>query len=507
MKKITEVLAKGKMKILFVTAEEAPFAKVGGLGEVMFSLPRALRKLGHDARVMMPLYGDIDQKKYKMSYVMKGLEVPTVPTGEKGAKLVCNVRFFEPKDQGRDPVKTYLLENQEYYELRSNVYGYSDDRIRFALLSRACLEFLDAQRSWKPDIIVATDWMTGYLPNFLKNDYKDNEYLQTIATVFSIHNMKVQGTQQPVRFTPEAERDDGYGAIPALFDARLNDTNSVKRAIINAEAVNTVSATYAAEITTEEYGEGLENLLREQRAKLCGILNGIDYETNDPSTDRLLAERYSARHIEGRVRNKLELQRRLGLKSDEKAFCMGIVSRINSQKGFALLKPIIEPFLRATGAQLAVVGTGDPELMDFFVALEKSYPGQVAAFMQYDDALPHLVFSGCDVLLIPSKFEPSGLTQMEAMRYGTVPVARRTGGLADTIEDYAPGNRGTGFLFADMDAQQLLIALTRAFAHWQDRAEWKALQQRVMNKDFSWDKSAREYAGLFRKVIAARRSS
>lgn len=492
------------MKILFVSSEEAPFAKVGGLGEVMFSLPRALKRLGHDARVMIPLYGTIDISKYDLPYVYEGLDVPTAPEGG-GKRLICNVRKYEPEEFNRKPVTTYFLENREYYELRSNVYGYTDDRIRFALLSRGCLEFLNSWQEWTPDIIVSTDWMTGYLPDFLRTDYKDHKLLKNIATVFAVHNLASHGTEKPYRYTPESQRDDGYGEIPDFFSDRMKDINAMRRGIIYGDAVVTVSPTYANEITTEEFGEGMENLLREKRSKLYGVLNGIDYEVNDPAADNFTAAKFTSKNLEFRGENKLALQKRFGLEQSKNVFVMGIVSRLSRQKGFYLLQPIIDAFLKVTGGQIVAVGTGDTEIMDFFHSLEGKFPRQARAHMQFDDALPHLVYAGCDVFLMPSKFEPSGLTQMEAMRFGSVPVARKTGGLADTIEDFYPGkNQGTGFLFDDMDPQELLIALTRAFVNWRHRPEWEKLQKRVMEKDFSWEHSAREYIDLFRRAKAVR---
>lgn len=509
MKTITSLFGSGKpkMKILFVSSEEAPFAKVGGLGEVMYSLPRALKRLGHDARVMMPFYGTVDREKYKTPYVKKELVVAS-GAEEKSERIVCNVLRFEPKLSKRDPVTTYFLENREYYELRSNAYGYKDDRLRFALLSKACLEFLATSSDWLPDVIVTTDWISGYLPNFLKTEYKENKKLSTVATVFSIHNLAAQGTERPDRFLSENEKDDGYGPLPDLFNERLKDINSMKRGIIFSDLINTVSSTYASEILTEEYGEGLDGLLREKRDKLYGILNGIDYQTNDPATDKYLPAKFSLRNFDARKLNKAALQKRFGLPQDKAVFTMGIVSRIVKQKGFALLQSVIEPFLKATGAQLIIVGTGDSELMDYFLGLQKRLPDQVVAHLQYDEDLPHLIYAGCDVSLIPSKYEPSGLTQMEAMRYGSVPVARRTGGLADTIDDGGPGSpASTGFLFNNMDPLELLIAMTRAYSGWRHRAEWKSLRKRVMQKDFSWDKSAKEYTVLFEKAIAVRRNA
>lgn len=506
MAKITDFLGfKDKnLKILFVSTEEAPFAKIGGLGEIMFSLPRALAYLGHDARVMIPFYGSIDRSKFNLPYVYQNLNVPTSPD-RGGMRLICNVRRYEPAEFDWNPVITYFLENQEYYELRSNVYGYTDDHIRFALLSRGCLEFLNSWQEWIPDVIISTDWMTGYIPNFLKIEYQDYKLLKHIATVFSIHNLSSHGTEKSSRYLPESQRDDGHGPIPDFFSERMKDIDAIKRGIIYADMINTVSSTYAGEITTEEFGEGLENILREKRSKLCGILNGIDYETNDPATDGLLAAQFTSRKIEKRIENKLALQKKFGLAPGDNTFLVGIVSRLTRQKGFDLLEPIIDVFLNVTKGQLIAVGTGDTEIIDFFQSLEKKYPQQVRTHMQFDDSLPHLMFAGCDVFLIPSKFEPSGLTQMEAMRFGAVPVARKTGGLADTIEDFYPGkNQGTGFLFENMNSQEFLMALTRAFVNWRHVSEWKKLQKRVMEKDFSWNRSAHEYADLFRRAIASR---
>jgi starch synthase len=344
--------------------------------------------------------------------------------------------------------------------------------------------------------------MTGYLPNILKTEYQDHPQLRNTPVVFSIHNLSSQGVDKPERYIAEEDRDDGNGPLPDMFSARLSFINSMRRGIIYADEINTVSENYAQEITTEEYGAGLEKLLSQKRHKLRGILNGIDYETNNPASDKLLASRFNAGNPEARRANKLALQKRLGLPEKMDSFLMGIVSRITRQKGFDLLKPVIEPFLRLTGAQLAVVGTGDTEIMDFFKKLEKDYPGQVLAHLQYDDGLPHMMFAGSDVLLIPSRFEPSGLTQMEAMRYGAVPVARKTGGLADTIDDYSPNEgRGTGFLFKESDPLELLIALTRAYACWRQRAEWRNLQHRVMNRNFSWERSAQDYVELFTAAL------
>ena len=490
-----------KIKILFVTTEEVPFAQVGGLGEVMFALPRALRALGHDARVMIPYYGTINKNVFHPDYIFKDLSVPTEPdNGGKG--LICSVRMSEKISDSRSPVPTYFLENQEYYETRANIYGYMDDRVRFALFSRGCLEFLNFYRDWTPDIIVTTDWMTGYLPNLLKTDYKDYRNLQNIATLFSIHNLSSQGTVRHHQFLQETERDDGHGSLPDFFSERMLYINAMRRGIIYSDLINTVSPTYAEEITTVEFGEGLDPLLREKRGRLFGVLNGIDYITNNPETDPYLVKNFSVNSIHCRVENKIALQKRFGLPQDENIFMLGVVSRLVRQKGFELLEPILTDFIKETNAQLIVLGTGDTSIMDIFQKFEKDFPSNIRTHFQFEDTLPHLIYAGCDVLLVPSKFEPSGLIQMEAMRFGAVPIARKTGGLADTIDDYAPEtDKGDGFLFTEFKPNALLVAMTRAFVNWRYKERWRELQKRAMIKDFSWNRSAREYIALFKRAI------
>ncbi|OHA02059.1 MAG: hypothetical protein A3I44_02815 [Candidatus Sungbacteria bacterium RIFCSPLOWO2_02_FULL_51_17] len=494
---------KKKLKILFVTSEHAPFAKMGGLGEVMFSLSRALKKLGHDTRVMLPRYGTIDREKWGLKLEHKHLSVPTGAEGENEKKhLICNVLRFDPSNEPRSPVTTYFLENEEYFELRSNAYGYADDRTRFALLSRGTLEFLRHSDSWNPDIIVTTDWMTGFLANFMKFEYATDQKLSAIATILSIHNLAYQGTSKNHKFTPEMDRDDGYGPLPSFFSERMLNINPMRRGAMYADFINTVSKKYAEEITTEEFGEGLERLFQERRDRLRGILNGIDYETNNPATDQTLVERFDFDALEKRGPNKLALQQRFGLSQNQDTFLIGIVSRLTRQKGFSLLNPVIEPFLRVSKAQLIVVGTGDTELMTYFQELEKKYPDQVRAHLQFYDE-PHLVFAGSDVILVPSIYEPSGLIQMEAMRYGAIPVARRVGGLADTIEDYSPiTGKGSGFLFDEFNPSVFLMALTRAFVNWRHRKTWRKLQSAAMKKDFSWEHSATEYITMFHDAIS-----
>lgn len=502
-------IKKSFPKILFVASEAAPFVKAGGLGEVMFSLPRSLKELGYDARVMIPRYAGVDQEKYKLKTIYENLQVPTDATEEgQPQHLICNVKKFESSSgDHRAPVTAYFLENEEYYEKRANIYGYADDAARWALLSRGVLEFFRVTKDWRPDVIVASDWQTGFLMSYLNQNYKDDPKLNSIATVFSIHNLYYQGMFDH-RFITEMDFDDGHSLIPSFFNPRLLKINAMRRGIKYADIINTVSSNYAKEIMTLDYGELLDDLLRERRSRVYGILNGIDYETINPETDPYLIKHYNAKNLDKRLSNKAELQEKFNLPVKKDVFVIGIVSRLDEQKGFDLLFPIIEPLLKQLEFQLVVLGSGDGRYMSFFQNLGEKFPEQVASHLSFDNVLPHLIRSGADAVLIPSKFEPAGLVQMESMRYGVVPIVRKTGGLADTVEDYNPrANAGTGFVFKEFDSFALVIAITRAFENYRHRQIWQGIQKRAMEKDFSWEKSAQKYLDLFFKAIDLRKKN
>ena len=498
------------LKVLFVASEAAPFVKAGGLGEVIFSLPKALSEGGIDARVMIPYYASIEKEKRPVTMEFEGLNVPTDKNKDENNEnepdtLICNVKKYTPPADGpaesetskKIPVTTYFLENKEYYELRSNIYGYADDTIRWALLSRGTLEFLRLNHEWVPDVIVASDWQTGFIPNYLQTTYKNDSRLKNIATIFTIHNLSYQGLFDH-HFVSEMDYDDGRSQLTSFFDPRLLKLNMMRRGIMYADLISAVSPTYAKEIMTKEYGELLDGLLRERRSRLYGVLNAIDYEIFNPKTNVNLKTNFDERGSHRRPENKLEMQGRLGLEQNEDVFTIGIVSRLVEQKGFDLLGLIMEPLLKELKFQLAVLGSGEAKYMSFFQDLEKKFPGQVAAHLVFDSALPHLMYAGCDAILIPSRFEPSGLNQMEAMRYGSVPIVRKTGGLADSVKDYNPQKHaGTGFVFEKYDSLSLVTAITRAVEIYKNKDEWRAMQKRCMEKNFSWGHSAEEYKHLF----------
>ncbi|PIS21305.1 starch synthase [candidate division WWE3 bacterium CG_4_10_14_0_2_um_filter_42_7] len=488
-------LKQKPLKVLIVIAESAPYASVAGLSRTAPYLARAISALGHDVRIFMPKFGLIDETKYKMEMIYKDLKVPT-GLGVAPQFLICNVKMHK-EEEG---VPTYFLENQEYYEQRANVYGYSDDQVRWALLARGCLEFVKVS-DWKPDVIHSNDWHTGMVPNYMASNYAKDEIISKISSLFTIHNMQFQGMFDHHNIS-DLDFDDGRSQIASFFSERLSKQNFMKRGIIYADAVNTVSETYAREILTPAFGEGIDRLLIELRSKLFGVVNGIDYNEFNPATDKLVKYNFDVETVSRRKLNKIALQKDFGLPEKEDAFLVGIVSRLVEQKGIDLIGEVMRPFLKDFNAQLVVVGGGDNKYIDLFKDLQKNFPTKVSCHLMLNYTLPRMVFSGCDVVLIPSRFEPCGVVQLEAMRYGAVPIVRHTGGLADTVENFdSAKGTGTGFSFNDFDRWAFFAQLVRAYEVFQNDTVWNKLVKRVMLADFSWEHSAKEYVRLYERAI------
>jgi len=486
----------GPLKVLLVAPEISPYANVGGLSRVAAYLSRALLELGHDVRLFMPKFGFIDEEKYPMTMAKKGLKIPTGATDKP--HLICNVKV----NTVPGGASTYFLENMEYYEKRANVYGYSDDPLRWALLSRGALEFLRHHREWQPQIIHGNDWQTGFIPNYLSTAYEKDRPLLPLATVFTIHNLMYQGMFDH-RTISELDFDDGRSQIASFFSKRLNKQNFMRRGIIYADVVSTVSRAYAKEMLTPEYGEGLHRLLLEVRSKLFGVTNGIDYDEFNPATDRLLHTNYDVHRLERRLQNKIALQREFDLPEDEKAFAVGVVGRLSAQKGFDLLLRVLVHFLKEfREVQFLQVGGGDSQFIEILKKLKQDFPTQVGIHPLPNFTLPRLIFSGCDVIPLPAKFEPCGIVQLEAMRYGAIPIVRATGGLKDTVENFDPRrDAGTGFVFEDYEPWPLFAKLVQAYELFRQPVIWRGLQKRAMQTDFSWKASAKEYVELYRKAI------
>lgn len=491
-------MSKKRLKILMVAAEVAPFSSVGGLSQVMYFLPRALKKMGHDVRVFTPKYGKLDEKEFKLKIAVKGVKIPTGSRGQR--KLVCNVKTYD--GGARDP-KVYFLENMEYYEKRDSVYGYSDDHIRFALLSRGALEFL-RKGPWIPDVVHVNDWHTGYLVNDLRTRYANESRLSRVAALLSIHNLH-QGVFD-FGEASDLDFDDGKGKLAGLFLDRLYKQNSLKRGIIYADAVCTVSETHSREIMTKEFGAGLHNLIKEVRTKVFGILNGLDYTEYDPKTDKLIKKNYSLANLEDRLINKKDLQKEFNLEVNPKIPVLSMIGRLDNQKGLDLVLEVLPFVLKEYKVQFITMGGGDPYFRDFFLKLEKKYPKNVGTHLMSNFTLPRKIFAGTDLLLLPSRWEPGGIVAIEGMRYGSVPLVRKTGGLADSVSEFNINTgEGTGFTFEKYHSLAFMGAITRALMVYQQPKKWKKLVRNCMRQDFSWDKAAHHYEDVYSRAIEFRR--
>ncbi len=486
------------LKVLFVCAEVAPFSSVGGLSQVAYFLCNALKSLGVDVRIFTPMYGTVDPEKYPSKTVFEKLKIQTgensSPTSHNPSEIECSVKLYQPT---KNSVPVYFLINEEYYQKRSNVYNYSDDHIRFGLLSKASLEFVK-EGDFVPDIIHANDWHTGYLIDYLRHDsrYKNVAKLKKIATLLSVHNI-YQGVYDFMN-AGEMDFDDGKSPLGSFYSDRFVKQNSLKRGIMYADVVNTVSETYVHELLDAEYGAGLENLFRELRGKLYGVLNGLDTGDFNPTTDKLIKQQFSKKTLDLRSANKRDLQRHFGLDVNEKIPLLSFVGRLDEQKGLWLLARQLEFIIEELGAQFIVVGSGDQAFHELFTELEKKYPGKVGIHLMRDFILPRKVFAGADMILIPSRYEPGGIIAIEAMRYGCIPVVRATGGLADSVVNYDPqNNTGYGFTFKKFTPESLLTAVVRAIETFKNPPRWRTIMERTMSVDFSWKKSAEQYLKLY----------
>ena len=430
------------MKVLFAASEAHPFIKTGGLGDVMGALPQSLTELGVEARVVIPKYKNIkDELKQNLQFI----KWFTVPVGWRNQ--YCGVFQYKYKD-----VVYYFIDN-EYYFNRDGLYGYYDDGERFAFFNRAVLEFIK-EIDWKPDIINCNDWQTGMVPVLLNLEYKNNEFYSNMKTVFSIHNLLFKGSFVP-NVLPELF---GYDYMPLTNGSvELNGSVSFLKGGINySDQITTVSNTYAEEIKTQQYGEGLDGLLRCKSDFLKGIVNGIDYEEFDPEKDNLIFKNFTWDSISDKVENKLSLQKELGLPQRAETPMIGLISRLTHQKGCDLIVSIIDRLLQKD-IQFVVLGTGDYWYEETFKNLQYRYPDKVSANIKFDNSLAHKIYAATDMFLMPSLFEPCGLGQLIALRYGSIPIVRETGGLKDTISPYNKYTGiGNGFGFKNFNSNELI---------------------------------------------------
>ena len=476
-------------RVLFASSEAYPFIKTGGLADVSFALPRELRGYGVDARVIIPKYMDISEEfKNKMRFVKSF----NVQVGWRNQ--YCGV--FEMDYEG---VPFYFIDN-EYYFKRGGVYGFYDEAERFAFFSRAVLEFI-GNMDFKPEIIHCNDWQTAMVSPLLKSQYAFNMEMSGIKTVFTIHNLKYQGI-----YGPEVLGDLfglGYEHMNTSGLEFYGDVNIIKGGLNYTDAITTVSDTYAMEIQDPYYGERLDGVLRSKSSNLHGILNGIDYKIYDPSTDTNIVRNYDADSAsEGKTVNKLEIMDMLDLNKSSDIPLIGMVSRLTDQKGLDLLEHIMKDLMENTNASMVILGTGEQEYENSFRYFASMYPGRLSVNLKFDNKLAHMIYASCDMFLMPSKFEPCGLSQLISLRYGTLPIVRETGGLRDTVTSYNKyTGEGNGFSFSSYNAHEMLYTIERAVELYKDKKTWDSIVKTAMKEDFSWKKSALMYKSLYSKIL------
>ena len=477
-------------KILFVASESVPFIKTGGLADVVGSLPKNFNKDEYDCRVIIPKYQCMNENfKNQLQYVTHFY-----------MDLAWRSQYVGILKMEYDGITYYFIDNEYYF---SGPKPYGDicyDMEKFAFFSRAALSALPVI-DFRPDIIHCHDWQTGLIPVFLKDTFSQGQFYQGIKTIMTIHNLKFQGIWDAKTVKDMVGLADYYFTPDKLL--HYKDANFLKGGIVYADYVTTVSDTYAEEIKQPFYGETLDGLMCARSNSLFGIVNGIDYDVYNPETDPYIVQNYSAQNFrKEKIKNKRALQQQLGLEQDDKRFMIGIVSRLTSQKGLDLIQCVMDEIC-SDGIQFVILGTGEEQYENMFRHYDWKYNNTVSANIYYSEELSHRVYAACDAFLMPSLFEPCGLSQLISLRYGTVPIVRETGGLKDTVEPYNEyESKGTGFSFANYNAHEMLNTIRYAeHVYYNKKREWNKIIDRGMASDFSWNSSARKYEDLYTRLL------
>ncbi|MDN7243173.1 glycogen synthase GlgA [Planococcus sp. N028] len=476
------------MKIVMAATESAPFVKVGGLGDVMGALPKELVELGHEVMVLLPKYNLIPEKYEEEFSFNREIEFLF-----KYDKKKCGIYDYE-----LNGVRYVFLEHDAYFK-RDRVYGHTDDAERYAFFNRAALLVMQ-ELNFKADILHVHDWHAAMLPFLVREDEQYKKFNEQIKTMLTIHNLFYQGPYSREVFLSNYEMDERY------FDEGMVEWNGkfnmMKTGLLYADLITTVSPSYRDEILTEKYGENLHPLLQERQADFIGIVNGIDTAAYNPASDLMIEKEYDHTSMEEKAANKRALQKKFELPVRGDIPLLTMVSRLSRQKGIDVLMETLPEILGKSDVQFLLLGTGEEKNEQFFRKLAEDYPKKVGIYIGFDEALAHLMYAGADIFLMPSHFEPCGLSQMVSMRYGTIPVANKTGGLKDTIEEYNENNRtGTGFLSDFSQGEPFSEALQRALSLYSKPEHWETIKHNGMTSDFSWAHSAKEYAKEYERIV------
>jgi starch synthase len=497
-----------KLKILMAASEAAPFARTGGLGDVMAALPGALAALGHDVRVFLPQYNQINDEAYRLRPLDRLVAVP-----HGGGVVEASVYKHVARRGGAEH---YFIGHDSYFQ-RPDLYrdpdtgeDYLDNHLRFSFFSRAVLQAARAL-DWSPDIVHVHDWQAALIPVYLKTTYADDPLLGGSRSILTIHNLGYQGIFEKGSFADLGLPQELFYAMTGALEF-FGRVNFLKGGIVQADKISTVSERYAREIQEgEEFGFGLEGVLRDRNEDIHGIVNGVDYSVWSPSRDNKIPKKYSVSNLSGkrtcrvelmnRATCRVELMNRAGLPHRERVPLIGVITRLTDQKGIDLLTEAAEDIFELD-LQMIILGTGDDEYHRKLRELETKYPDKLRVYLEFNDDLAHEIQAGSDIFLMPSRYEPCGLNQMYALRYGTVPVVRKVGGLADTVIDYNPETgQGTGFLFEEYDTASMVNSLKRALKVFAGRRRWGKLMKAGMARDYSWGQSARKYTEMFEAAL------
>jgi starch synthase len=476
-----------KLKVVHIVSEVAPFSKTGGLGDVARSLPKALKRLGHDVFLITPLYGKvIDKKRWGLKLVFKDVNL------RLNSQESVTVNYWQGYLMEDLPV--YFIENTKYFSKRRQIYGSSHENARFLIFNVAALKLLSLLK--KPvDVIHCHDWQTGLVPYYLKTDFRYSKTLKKAKTVFTIHNLIFQFGHNWWEVAPE-DKDYGRSRLPHLSDKKIEYINFAKRAILSADIINTVSEQYRQEIMTKKFGQDLHRILKNRSRKLYGIINGIDYNTYNPEKDDNLHKVYSYESVSHKTSNKKYLQNKIGLPEDTRIPMLCTTSRVTFQKGFNLILKIIDSLLKMD-VQLVFMGDGNKEYIQPIKKLQRKFPNKIV-WLPFDQDMETLLYAASDLFLLPSNHEPCGINQLIAMRYGCIPVVREIGGLYDTVDNFNPSDKtGTGFTFSSEDSYMFYSAIIRALENYKYSRTWQSLVKRVMRQSNSWEIPAKKYVELY----------